>query len=161
MDVKKLAWLGDPNLKEKVVLRMKQHRAEDSIIQGYYQVYAPEFASQFKGCLLGCTLPNTVSLGAPVSCWGDSWHRKVEQLYGIPSPVAYLLEAIFENLSFKDAADFAVESIEAIPVGADLSGAADYWRHHEDDGYWIARKAKAPVLALLRNAPVPEPINER
>ena len=62
--IQKLAWLGDPNLKEQVVLRMKEHRVEDSIVQGIYQRYAPEKATKYRGCLLGCTLPRVVNRGA-------------------------------------------------------------------------------------------------
>jgi hypothetical protein len=41
----------------------------------------------------------------------------VENLYGIRWEVADLLERTFERMHFDGAAGFAVESIEAIPVG--------------------------------------------
>ena len=96
--------------------RLRQHRAEDSIIKGVYQEFRPNLASGYRGCAVGCTLPR---LGAdPVN-----WHERVEELYGIPRALARLIDGIFENLPTVDDAHarFAVEVIEAVPVAADLS----------------------------------------
>jgi hypothetical protein len=153
---KPLAWLGDPGLKEEVVLRMKEHRAEDSIIQGHYQLHAPELASGYKGCLLGCTLPK---MRQDHTLMLMGWHERVEDLYGIPADVAALLEAVFENMSsFDKAADFAVESIEAIPVGADLSKVREYYTQCINRATWSPSRCRKKILDLLRNAPVPEPV---
>jgi hypothetical protein len=157
MGIKPCAWLNDPALKEEVVLRMKQHRAEDSIIHGHYQLLAPETALGYMGCLLGCTLPliNRSPCGNPGSPLIE-WHERVEQLYGIPADVAALLEAVFENMSsFDKAAEFAVESIEAIPVGADLSKVQEYYAQCTDRATWSPSRCRKKVLDLLRNAPVP------
>lgn len=163
---KPLAWLSDPDLKEEVLLRMKQHRAEDSIIQGKYQVYAPELATKYKGCLLGCTLPMQpyVVPGGRPSWEIDhdyfSWHMEVEKSYGIPYTVAHLMESVFEALPFGKAAQFAVDSIEAIPVGADLSGVMDRWKsflNSHPSGIWGASARMRELLTILREAPVPEP----
>jgi hypothetical protein len=158
-EIKPLAWFGDPALKEEVVLRMKEHRAEDSIIQGDYQVYAPEKATQYRGCLLGCTLPPEVNAQRVLvgSNWG--WQRRVADAYGIPRGVAFYLENVFEGLPFDEAADFAVESIEAIPVGADLTAVDEYWNYQtENDLEWWPGEEKDKLLDMLRNAPVPEPV---
>ncbi len=160
--IKPIAWLGDPDLKEQVLLRMKQHRAQDSIVQGLYQQYAPELATKYRGCLLGCTLPQQ-SIITPVDVDGDdaetfNWHQGVEDLYGIDVTVAYVLEHVFESLSTtEEAADFAVASIEAIPVGADLSQVSLRWRSNDGSGeaFWVTTEAKDRLLDLLRNAPVP------
>jgi hypothetical protein len=159
-EIKPLAWFGDPALKEEVVLRMKEHRAEDSFVQGHYQKYAPEKATQYKGCLLGCTLPREVGPGGTSTVLGlGRWQRRVAEVYGIPTGVAYLLESVFESLPFEEAANFAVESIEAIPVGADLTEVHRYWlREDEQDESWSAMDEKDKVLDMLRNAPVPEPV---
>jgi hypothetical protein len=124
------AWHNDPNLKAEVLSRMLQHRVEDGIIQGSYQVYAPEVASQYRGCLIGCTLP----MGR-VTEWGEGfldppvtyrdiddmeWHPLVEEMYGIPESVNRLWERVFETLPVEKAAWFAVTTIEATPVGADM-----------------------------------------
>lgn len=136
-----LAWFNDPALKAEVSARMLQHRIEDGIIQGHYQLLAPELASKYKGCLIGCTLP----LGEPRPATGCScgcgemvqpmsilqdWHKEVERLYGIPEVLNHVFDNLFESLPQPRAAWFAVSTIEAIPVGADLSGVADLF--HQD-----------------------------
>ena len=147
------AWHGDPELKAEVLARMIAHREADEIIQGHYRIRHPEAASGYKGCLVGCTLPgemeNTESAAWNTGRPREGWHRRVELLYGIPVDVAYLLDNTFEEQdTFDDAAEFAVASIEAIPVGADLRELAR--RHHEDK---IEINA-ATVLEGLRNAPL-------
>jgi len=111
-----LAWHNNPDLKIEVVDRLQQHRAEDSIIKGVYQQLSPELASGYRGCAIGCTLPH-------LEREPSSWHGRVEDMYGIPRTVARLIDGIFENLPTGDDqhARFAVEVIEAVPVGADLS----------------------------------------
>jgi len=129
------AWHNNPALKAEVLARMLQHRYEDSIIQGSYQEYAPEVASQYRGCLIGCTLPmGTVTVHSDAIFVGPGeaiqqewkeikdidWHPMVEELYGISQPVNALWERIFEWLPVEKAPWFAVATIEATPVGADM-----------------------------------------
>lgn len=131
-----LAWHNSPDLKTEVSARMLQHRVEDSIIQGAYQTFAPEYASQYKGCLIGCTLPMQKLLPERKCGCGcneligptierPNWHKRVEELYGIPQTLNHVFDALFESLPPSRAAWFAVNTIEAIPVGADLSGVAE------------------------------------
>lgn len=136
-----LAWFNDPALKAEVSARMLQHRIEDGIIQGHYQLLAPELASKYKGCLIGCTLP----LGKPrpatrcgCGCGemiqgmaiSQDWHKEVEKRYGIPEVLNHVFDNLFESLPTSRAAWFAVSTIEAIPVGADLSEVAELF--HQD-----------------------------
>lgn len=117
----KLAWHNNADLKAVVLDRMIAHREDDEIVQGIYQETDPLLASGYRGCLIGCTLPkieNRWSLN-------DTWHELVETHYGIPVAVAYLLDYAFESLFYPDHAAFAVASIEAIPVGADLAQVPD------------------------------------
>lgn len=130
-----VAWHGDPALKAEVAARMRLHREHDEFLQGLYQLINPKYASGYRGCLIGCTLPpepipdhEHVALyhangGVEPSSPPFGWHGRVEQLYGIPRPVGHLLDKIFENLPVDDGqhAQFAVESVEAVPVGADLT----------------------------------------
>lgn len=129
-----LAWHGDPALKAEVAARMRKHREEDEIVQGLYQLVNKEWASGYKGCLIGCTLPpqpipdhtsiHAYSvLGVEPVAPASGWHGRVEEVYGIVEPVGHLLDKIFENLPTEDGqhALFAVASIDTIPVGADLS----------------------------------------
>lgn len=145
-------WHGDPALKAEVLARMIAHREADEIIQGTYRIHDPEAASGYKGCLVGCTLP--AELEDTTGCCDirprEGWHRRVESLYGIPEDVAWLLDDTFEEQdTFDDAAEFAVASIEAIPVGADLRDLARRYRGEEID-----EVNAALVLAELRNAPL-------
>lgn len=151
------AWHGDPELKAEVLARMVKHRQEDEIIQGSYRIHDPETASGHKGCLVGCTLPAELEDTQERVSWNsnrvarprEGWHRRVESLYGIPEDVAWLLDDTFEEQdTFDDAAEFAVASIEAIPVGADLRDLARRYRGGE-----IEINA-ALVLEELRNAPL-------
>jgi hypothetical protein len=156
-----LAWHGDPDLKARVVAKLKQHRALDEFIQGDYQVaYGPNGAATYKGCAIGCTLPY-ISREERRRRTGRAedfdWHKEVEKEYGIPELVARLIDNIFEAQDdFEEAGDFAVAVIEAIPVGADLSGIAcegwpfcgqwfDYGRGGEYTDKFIEALAKAPV----------------
>ena len=111
------AWHNDPDLKADVLDRMRQHRADDEIVQGFYQRIDPTAASGYRGCLIGCTLPPLPDAAKPV----EGWHVRVEDEYGIPQTVGYLLDRTFEGLPYGQHAEFAVAAIDAIPVGADLS----------------------------------------
>ena len=115
-DMTHLAWHNSPDLKAEVITRLRQHRTEDSIVKGRYQELDPHVASGYRGCAIGCTLPHLDQDPA-------SWHARVEELYGIPRTVAWLIDGIFENLPTVDDAHatFAVGVIDAVPVGADLS----------------------------------------
>lgn len=137
-----LAWYNNPVLKAEVSARMLQHRIEDGIIQGHYQLLAPELASKYKGCLIGCTLPlgepRTTTTRCACGCGEmrqstiilQDWHKKVERLYGIPEVLNHVFDRLFESLPTSRAAWFAVSTIEAIPVGADLSEVAELF--HQD-----------------------------
>jgi hypothetical protein len=112
---------------------MLQHRVEDGIIQGEFQKYAPGVASQYKGCLIGCTLPMGTVIDRVTCCDECSardgnkrivdveWHEEVQRLYGIPIALNHLLDGLFESLPADKAAWFAVSTIEAIPVGGNLN----------------------------------------
>jgi hypothetical protein len=122
-----LAWHNNPNLKTEATARLRAHRAEDSIVKGLYQLLDPDLASGYRGCAIGCTLPpqapfdpgGTDKPGPPEG----GWHGEVERLYGIPRPIARLIDGLFENLPTDgdQHAEFAVAVIDAVPVGADLS----------------------------------------
>lgn len=115
------AWHNDPDLKAEVLARMIAHREADEIIQGVYQDLDPNLASGYRGCLIGCTLPKLKDRWS----MSETWQELVEKYYGIPAAVGYLLDYTFESLDYGDHAAFAVNSIEAIPIGADLTAVPD------------------------------------
>ena len=100
--MKKLkAFHNDPKIKAKYIKRVKAHAKADRIIKGQYW-------SEGKGCAVGCTIEG-------------SDHSKYETELGIPSILAYLEDALFEEMSDAEAMKFPLEFLEAIPVGANLS----------------------------------------
>ncbi len=117
------AWHNSAALKAEVYARMLAHREEDSIIQGLYQIVDPSVASGYKGCLIGCTLPYRGGEKQPF----EGWHNRVADLYAIPAGVGHLLDRVFENIAHDEAGPFALASIEAIPVGADLTLVLSRW----------------------------------
>ena len=128
-DVNAGAWFGSEVLKAATVEKMRQHREQDQIVQGLYQAgtlvgYGMGFS--FKGCLVGCTLPpmNVEWYDAMLAEEGvgmgefGGFHHLVERFYNIPAALAVCLDDVFEHQYEDDAPDFAVEALEAIPVGA-------------------------------------------
>lgn len=120
-----LSWHNNPALKAEVLERMREHRRQDTIVQGLYQKFAPDKAIGYRGCAIGCTLPvqpeisihTTLEPMSPAS----GWHEEVATRYGIPSLFGRLIDQIFECLPKGEHAEFAVDVIEAIPVGKDLT----------------------------------------
>ncbi len=87
------AWHGDAQLKTDVLNRMRQHRAEDSIVQGLYQQSESNLATGYRGCLIGCTLPYYLPAVPEDTLTPDrGWHGAVEREYGIPRSVGHLLD---------------------------------------------------------------------
>jgi hypothetical protein len=149
------AWHGDPELKARVVEKLKVHRAADALIQGVYQRIDPNVAAGYRGCAIGCTLDLQKSRDGFAEPRpdndDDSWHLEVERQYGIPRNVAGLIDDIFEELDQPEHADFAVDVIEAIPVGADLDGIWDrYFATRRVD----ADQEAAELIRLLSEAPL-------
>ena len=99
------AFFGEPELKAKVMDRLREDRRLDRISQGIYW-------DDSKGCHLGCLTRCGES---------QSPHEATERMFGIPVKVAYWLEAVFEGLPEEDCEWWVIEGTNAIPVGADLS----------------------------------------
>ena len=95
------AFHGDPAIKEKYLARLKAHHEADEIIQGTGW-------ENGRGCAVGCTLNNYS-------------HVAYETELGLPQWLAYLEDRIFEWLPAVKAKQFAVDFLNAVPVGADVS----------------------------------------
>jgi hypothetical protein len=153
LEPEKGTWFGSEKLKARTVAQMVRHREDDEIIQGIYQE-SSEGRSGYQGCLIGCTLPRRIvgrdrrgyeipGLGFVPD--GNSAEHDVETLYGIPEPVASLMEAAFENTdNFEAAANFALLSIIAIPVGV---------RYPEPEGDEDNEGAYPPYGGLYESLP--------
>ena len=105
-----LAYHSDAKLKTKTLREMRAHRKADEIVQGRYW-------EDGKGCAVGCLTHDP-----------RGGHDKYPTLWGIPEPLAYLEDTLFESLPVKDSKDWPVRFLRAIPVGADLSRAWDKWQ---------------------------------
>lgn len=137
LDVPPVAWHGNPALKLQTVERMRKHRSLDQLIQGQY-VRNPAFdpdrpaSAGFRGCFLGCLVTDAVAKAKGETVESivtfrnlPDWYGWAEYLYGISEPAAWVIEQVFEALPQEAAAAFAVEVLDAIPVGADLTHVAD------------------------------------
>ena len=145
------AWHGSADLKAEVMARLRAHRAADEIVQGVYQIN-DDYG--YRGCAIGCTLPELSEDECRELDAGDmySWHRRVEREYGIPWIIAWRIDQTFELFfDHKEAGKFAVDVIDAIPVGADLSSVFKQFPHLdetiEDYAAWL--------IDALANAPIP------
>ena len=96
------AFHGSQEVKDKYITRMKQHMAQDQLLQGI------GFDKETKkGCAVGCTL--------------DEYnHEAYVTELGVPIALAYVEDNIFEKLPTEESKTFPLEFLEAIPVGADL-----------------------------------------
>ena len=94
------AFHGDPAVKEKYLARLMAHHEADEIIQG-------RGWDGSHGCAVGCTL-------------NGYDHQAYENELGLPRWLAHLEDQIFEGLPAVDAQRFAVDFLEAVPVGADV-----------------------------------------
>ena len=108
-----IAWYGDPKLKSAAMDRLREHQRLDQFRQGLY-------FEEGKGCHLGC-----------LTHASRSSHEATERMFGIEQRIAYWLETVFEGLPPGDAAEWVIESTEAIPVGADMS------RCHHHLAVWL------------------------
>jgi hypothetical protein len=95
------AFHGVSQIKDNLLTQLRAHYEADEIVHGVYW-------QNGKGCAVGCTVHSTD-------------HSGYEFFFGIPESLAYLEDAIFEGLPNKEAKDWPIAFMQAIPVGADLS----------------------------------------
>lgn len=119
-------WFGSEELKAKTVAGMKQSREQDQLIRGSFFEVSEFDESEFRGCAIGCLVvahfPSAVTeLSDDLkNMGGPDWHRITQDLYGIPLKIARYIDVLFEALPAEDCEAFAVEVIEAIPVGVEI-----------------------------------------
>lgn len=177
-----LAWHGDPELKAEALMRMKNHQAQDQFMQGlYFATHSDDLGvAQFKGCFHGCLTaekymeqnqltPDQMRLMLrSMDSEGGWFHEKGERMWGIPQELGQILDITFESFPDNETAGmFAVESIEAMAVGADLTNVTGAFIDAEEDAFeaapgdpfdstWGDQNYRArQLLKLLREAPVP------
>ena len=117
---------------ELMTAEIDQHRAADLLVQGSYYDRATG-----RGCFIGCLAHGNDTV-------------VIADRFGLPEPLTYLLESIFERLTFDEASEFFSEIPRAIGRdGRDLTRVhwaflADILRHLPDTQ---ARDAVADVTA--------------
>jgi hypothetical protein len=103
--------------------RVRAHRAADELIKR--ATGNQDAQGKWCGCAVACTL-NRYN------------HAGYEDEMGIPRALAQIEDGIFENLPEPAHLDWPEQFLEAIPVGADLTGVADRFMHwllvHPFDG---------------------------
>ena len=130
------SYLNDPLLKVKYTERMKAHMAADELIQGVgYELNDPDDLDDLgkgggRGCAVGYDLNEFNELndlakengrGCAVGCTLNAYqHAAFEWELGIPIELAHLLDTLHENTSDKIWPTYALQFLEAIPVGVDL-----------------------------------------
>lgn len=180
------AWFGSQGVKDAVVRKLHQHRADDEFIQRDYQAKKSRLQPAldlsdvedwdpkdlvYKGCALGCMVPirvDVINEEAPLPFYllddqgvSMEYCDEVEMRFGIDRDVAELLDETFEAQNgFEAAGAFAVASVEAIPVGADLSEVYSQFRsrlteHLRNYGQVMSIRARTEALLdELRRAPI-------
>ena len=96
-----LSYHNDHKIKEEIIKKLERHYKLDEIVQGVYW-------ENGKGCAVGCTIESNN-------------HAEYEARFGIPEELARLEDKIFEGLAPKDAREWPIRFMKAIPVGVDLS----------------------------------------
>ena len=130
------AWHGSTDLKEEAVALMQRHRAQDEFRLGNYVKANSEMASGFQGCFHGCLTAEKIAAefgifpGQLTMHLGEEWWSETERIWGIPVALNRLLDDLFECApDYGTGAMFATSTVEAIPVGADLSRINDLWTY--------------------------------
>lgn len=158
-DALMLAWHNDPGLKTSTIAALHEDLQHDRYIRGNY---ASIEGGEWRGCHIGCLVMSAHrGQGSIDSLVTDEplWHELAETAFGVPIPLAYLWDRVYENVPIADAPAFAVASVEAVPVGGDLSMVVSRVMHdlltHCDRGVWkhtepgtLQREAVDNVAAL-------------
>lgn len=148
-DPDQLAWLSDPELKRRTVRRMREHAEADRLIRRSY-VTKVDDERRWTGCFHGCLVVEDVArergaadvvnlvLHRVIDDIVVDWHAETEERYGIPRDLGCMLDLIYEA-SERPPGELAVKLLEAVPVGADLTGVVRS----------VARRALNPTRNLL------------
>lgn len=110
-----LSYNNDENLKKLIVYEMRKHQEQDQLVK---DTYCLEEGGKFKGCAVGCAIDSiNIALGKR---YLNSDHKVFEEELGIPEWLAHIQDSLFEALPIGDNSQFAVDFLEAIPVGVNL-----------------------------------------
>ena len=92
------AYLGDAELKRKLVAEITAHEQADQIIKGTYGQIYQDGAPTWKGCAIGCALHSLNRLQGQEEEARTADHQRLEDELGIPVELAYHIDMLFERL---------------------------------------------------------------
>jgi hypothetical protein len=143
------AFFDKKKRKKKIVKRAKVHKNMGRIKQGTYGDFEVVAAgtAEFRGCAVGC-LTQPISKSTIVDGFTDEWelnrfmkqighkgaiaqterkmggnpYSKLEEKFNFSEELSRVIDAVFEQLSPQEAKEWPLRIVEAIPVGADISG---------------------------------------
>ena len=103
--------------KDALLAEIIRHQEADQIIQGIYG--NDKNGKAWKGCAVGCSIHSLNQLEGKKFQLGD--HHVYETELGIPEPLAYLEDRLFEGMPKEQALSWPARFISAVPVDTDLS----------------------------------------
>jgi hypothetical protein len=134
------AYFGDPTKKAQALRDMNAHKRADAFTQGVYgeQVTDPKNKKKlkFRGCAVGCAAFSAevrkiqvkkqrklspLETESVVNNVSFNPHQLVKSHYNIPEHLARAEDHIFENLPVKEAKEWPLQFLKAIPTGANLT----------------------------------------
>src|SRR5579859_6837818 len=108
------AFYNDPALKAQYLERVRWHRANDELVQG---VYWEKRDGRYVGCAVGCLAETN-----------DHPHEALAQQIGVPAPLLYVVDRLFEGMSAERAQAWPEAFIAAIEPGDEaLLQKLDQW----------------------------------
>lgn len=129
------SYLGDPQLKVKAIEKLKTAMAEGKLVQDMVELLFHEDWEEDRGTVMGCI--------------SESNDRETfSNMYGFPEPLTVIQDHIFQFLSEKKARKFAVDFLEAIPVGVDLNYV---WKKYF---IWLLIDVNSSVMDALEHIPL-------
>jgi hypothetical protein len=128
------AWLGSLELKEEILRDLAEDLQLERYVQGSYITGANDDDQAFYGCHVGCLMMaracydnrrdsnplRLVDLVTETLERGYLWHGHVPEKLGMPRDLAEFWDKTYEKLPPDLAPRFAVQSLQCVPVGADL-----------------------------------------
>lgn len=110
-----LTFHDDEELKKDLMAELERHRELDAFVQGKY---GEGQGDSFRGCAVGCAIDSLNRIRGESYGYGD--HSAYKEGFGIPMWFALLEDGIFEGLPLKEAKQFPLSLMGAIPVGVEL-----------------------------------------
>lgn len=122
--------------KGQLLENIKNHMEADAFIKGIYWNDASK-----KGCAVGCSIVDFG--GEPAN------HTEYERLFGIPTEIARLEDAIFEGLPLEDSKLWPLRFTNAVPVGVDLHDVFRRFKLAILEKHLVYNREKHPQVARV------------